>query len=127
VNGGRVLVIEDDPGIARVLRRGLTLQGLDVTVVEEGTAGRAAWGAAGFDVVILDVMLPGVDGIELCKERRAAGDRTPVLLLTAREDDTVRARGTEAGADAFLGKPFAYADLLTHIQALLRRSERPAP
>ena len=124
---GRILVVEDDAGIARILRRGLSLQGLEVEVAEDGPRGREAWATGGFDLVILDVMLPGVDGIDLCAERRAAGDGTPVLVLTAREDDSIRGRGRAAGADAFLAKPFAYAELLETVGRLIGRSSPVGP
>ena len=116
---GRALVIEDDLRIAALLRRGLALKGIDVTVAEDGARGRAAWQGDGFDVVLLDVMLPEVDGITLCAERRAAGDRTPVIILTARDDEETRARGMAAGATDYLVKPFAYGDLVRRVELLL--------
>jgi DNA-binding response OmpR family regulator len=108
----RALIVEDDGEIADLLKRGLTLHGMDATVASDGSAGLAAWMSEPFDVIVLDVMLPGMDGIELLAERRAAGDRTPVILLTAHDDDRVRERGVAAGAQAFLIKPFAYFELL---------------
>jgi two-component system copper resistance phosphate regulon response regulator CusR len=122
----RVLVVEDDPGIAGVLRRGLALHGLEVDVALDGTDGRAAWATGTFDLVVLDVMLPGVDGVDLLAERRAAGDLTPVILLTARDDDRVRARGLAVGADAFVVKPFAYTELVGLIDRLGSRSISPS-
>jgi DNA-binding response OmpR family regulator len=119
VSRGRALVIEDDLRIAALLRRGLALKGIDVTVAEDGARGRAAWQRDGFDVVLLDVMLPEVDGITLCAERRAAGDRTPVIILTARDDEETRARGMAAGATDYLVKPFAYGDLVRRVELLL--------
>jgi DNA-binding response OmpR family regulator len=119
VSRGRALVIEDDLRIAALLRRGLALKGIDVTVAEDGARGRAAWQCDGFDVVLLDVMLPEVDGIALCAERRAAGDRTPVIILTARDDEETRARGMAAGATDYLVKPFAYGDLIRRVELLL--------
>ncbi len=117
-----MLVVEDDPGIAGVLRRGLALHGLEVEVALDGTDARAAWAGAIFDLIVLDVMLPGVDGVELLAERRAAGDLTPVILLTARDDDRVRARGLAVGADAFVVKPFDYSELVALIDRLGSRS-----
>jgi DNA-binding response OmpR family regulator len=119
----RVLVVEDDPPIASVLERGLTLAGYDVEVVLDGPAGLSRWAHGGWHVVVLDVMLPGMDGVAMCTARRAAGDRTPVLLLTARDDERLRSAARAAGADAFLTKPYAYADLL----ATLARLTGPGP
>ncbi len=112
----RILAIEDDPGIATVLRRGLQLAGFEVTLVGDVAGGREAWGAGGFDLVLLDVMLPDGDGIALLSELRSTGDRTPVVLLTALEEADLRDRAQAAGASAHLAKPFAYADLLTCVR-----------
>jgi DNA-binding response OmpR family regulator len=116
----RVLLIEDDPKIARIIQQGLALKGVDVAVAEDGNAGRAAWISGGFALILLDVMLPGIDGIELCRERRAAGDATPVILLTARGEETARARGMAAGATDYVTKPFAYADLVARVLSHLQ-------
>ncbi len=121
----RVLLIEDDPKIARIIQRGLSLKGIDVTVAEDGFAGREAWATGDFDLVLLDVMLPGIDGISLCKERRAAGDTKPVILLTARGEDTARERGMAAGATDYITKPFAYADLVSRVVRLLPDIDAP--
>ena len=118
---GKVLVIEDDVKIARMLQRGLSIKGIDVTVAEDGSKGREAWATGGFDLVLLDVMLPGIDGISLCRERRAAGDITPVTLLTARGEEGARDRGMAAGATEYITKPFAYAELTARVQELLAR------
>ncbi len=123
MSAGRVLVVEDDPRIAGLLQRGLKAKGYEVTVAEDGDLGEEAWTAAGFDLVVLDVMLPGIDGISLCAERRAAGDRTPVLFLTAREDDDARARALATGAAEYMTKPFVYADLLTRVNSLLATAQ----
>jgi DNA-binding response OmpR family regulator len=112
----RVLVIEDDDGIRRVLDRGLRLAGHDVVMAGDAAGGRAAWSEGGFDVVLLDVMLPDGDGIALLAERRAAGDRIPTVLLTAREEALLHGRATEAGASAYLAKPFQYAELLACLE-----------
>jgi DNA-binding response OmpR family regulator len=114
-----ILVIEDDAGIASVLQRGLGLRGWTVTVARHGVAGRHAWQAGAYDVAIVDVMLPGVNGVELLVERRAAGDRTPVLLLTARDEEAYRAQGRAAGADEYLTKPFAYDALMAILDRLI--------
>ncbi|HEX2729622.1 MAG TPA: response regulator, partial [Rubrobacteraceae bacterium] len=123
---GNVLVIEDDPGIADLLRRGLSSHGMRVAVVEDGAAGREAWSGGGFDVVLLDVMLPGVDGISLLSERRAAGDETPVVLLTARDDEDALERGMAAGATDYVSKPFSFEDLIPRVELLISATG-PAP
>lgn len=117
----RLLVIEDDEPIAMLLDRGLRLAGYDVVVEMDGAAGRARWLEGGFAAIVLDVMLPGSNGLELCAERRAAGDQTPVLLLTARDDDAVRSQATQAGVSAMLVKPFVYQELLERVADLAAR------
>jgi DNA-binding response OmpR family regulator len=123
VSGGHVLVIEDDPKIAGLLQRGLSLKGLEVTVAEDGAAGRVAWNSGAFDVVLLDVMLPEVDGLSLCAERRATGDRTPVVLLSARDDDQTRERAAACDVADYVTKPFAYADLMARVMLQLAPSD----
>jgi two-component system OmpR family response regulator len=118
---GRILVVEDDPPIASVLERGLGLAGYTVEVAEDGLAGLARWSEGGWSAVVLDMMLPGKDGIEVCAARRADGDITPVLLLTARDDDALRETARACGADAFLTKPFAYAELLATLERISAR------
>ena len=117
----RILVVDDDPAVARLLARTAMLEGAEVTVVEDGTAARSAWAQGSFALVLLDAMLPGVDGLSLCRERRQAGDRTPVVLVTARQPGDLEADSRAAGVDATLAKPFAYADLIR----LIRRYARP--
>jgi DNA-binding response OmpR family regulator len=114
----RVLVIEDDQRIGALLTRGLRLAGHLPTVASDRSSGRDAWAAEPFDVVILDVMLPDGDGLELLAERRATGDDTPVLILSAREESELRDRAIAAGATANLSKPFAYDDLLGQLERL---------
>lgn len=115
----RILVIEDDVGIRRTLDRGLRLAGHAPTFATDADGGRSAWREGAFDVVVLDVMLPDGDGIELLVERRRAGDPTPVMLLTAREEAALRERAIAAGADDYVTKPFAYADLLARLERLV--------
>jgi DNA-binding response OmpR family regulator len=115
----RVLVVEDDPGIARLLKRGLALKGIETTIAEDGFAGRELWEAGGFDLVILDMMLPGVDGLTVCAERRAAGDEVPVILLTARDEQEVKEKASAAGATDYVSKPFSFPELLDRISGLL--------
>ena len=119
MNAGRVLLIEDDPKIASILERGLALKGIEVRVADDGPAGLDAWTTKQFDLVLLDVMLPGIDGITLCRERRAAGDTTPVILLTARGEEEARDRGLAAGANDYVTKPFDPLNLLERVAALL--------
>ncbi len=108
----RVLVVEDEQHLAQGLRFNMEAEGYHVETVADGEAALVRIAKSDFDVIVLDVMLPGMDGIELLAERRAAGDRTPVVLLTAHDDERVRERGVAAGAQAFLIKPFAYFELL---------------
>jgi two-component system, OmpR family, response regulator len=115
----RILVIEDDPRIASVLGRGLELHGWQVELAEDGSTGRDAWTNGDFDLVVMDVTLPGINGIDLCAQRRAEGDRTPVMLLTARDDDADRWQGDRAGANAYVTKPFVYRDLMAAVEQLL--------
>jgi two-component system OmpR family response regulator len=123
----RVLVVEDNVGMAAALRRGLTDDGFAVDVTGDGTEG--LWHAVehDYDVVILDAMLPGLDGFEVCRRMREAGRWAPVLMLTARAQVTDRVAGLNAGADDYLIKPFSFAELTARLQALLRRAapERP--
>lgn len=121
MNARRILVVEDDDRIAGILVRGLEIKGFQVEVAEDGHSGRDAWDTGAFDIVLLDVMLPGIDGVSLCAERRAAGDTTPVILLTARNEDELRERGLAGGANDYVSKPFAYADLIERIERQLPR------
>lgn len=114
----RVLVVEDDMPLASVLVRGLGLAGYEVVTAADGLDGGEAWRRGEFVAVVLDVMIPGLDGIELCRRMRDAGDATPVVMLTARDDDDLRARGLDAGASAYLTKPFRYAELMALIGEL---------
>lgn len=125
----RILVVEDDPPIANVLERGLGLAGYEVEVAEDGRSGLVRWADGGWSAIVLDVMLPGMDGVAVCGARRAEGDRTPVLMLTARDDEGLRDAARVAGADAFLTKPFAYADLLATLARIMGRpgTDTPSP
>jgi two-component system OmpR family response regulator len=124
----RVLVVEDEARAAALLRRGLSEEGYAVDVAGDGP--EAVWRAAefGYDVVVLDVMLPGLDGFEVCRRLRAGGCWAPVLMLTARDAVADRVRGLDAGADDYLTKPFSFAELFARLRALIRRGapERPA-
>lgn len=118
----RLLIIEDDPKTANAIRTGLRGEGYDAAVAKNGEDGLSLLNADTFDLVVLDWMLPGRDGIGILKALRARGTRTPVLLLTARDTIEDRVLGLESGADDYLVKPFAFAELLARIRALLRRS-----
>lgn len=117
----QVLIAEDDPEIRVALGRILTYEGYQVTAVNDGAAALEALDDAKPDLVILDVMMPFVDGLDVCRRMRARGDRTPVLMLTAREETADRVAGLDAGADDYLPKPFELDELLARLRALLRR------
>jgi two-component system, OmpR family, alkaline phosphatase synthesis response regulator PhoP len=116
-----VLVIEDEASMADVLRDNLEAEGYRVTLAADGRVGEAAWARGDVDLVVLDVMLPGFDGFSLCETRRAAGDATPVLFLSARGEPEDRVRGLRAGGDDYLPKPFHLPEFLLRVEALLRR------
>ena len=124
----RVLVVEDEPKMARLVKRGLEEEGIAVDVAGRGED--AVWmaGSTEYDVVVLDVMLPGLDGFEVCRRLRADDVWTPVLMLTARDAVEDRVTGLDGGADDYLVKPFAFDELLARLRALARRgsAERPA-
>jgi two-component system, OmpR family, response regulator len=123
----RVLVVEDEVKMAALLRRGLSEEGLTVDVAGEGERAVAMAGASDYDAVVLDVMLPGIDGFETCRRLRADGVWAPVLMLTARGAIDDRVSGLDGGADDYMVKPFAFAELLARLRALVRRGtvERP--
>ncbi len=123
---GRVLVVDDDAAILRSLGRGLRLNGYAVTLADSGEAALEQLAAARADVIVLDVSMPGISGTEVCRRLRAAGDDTPVLMLSALDEVKDRVAGLQAGADDYLVKPFALQELLLRLQALLRRRP-PSP
>jgi two-component system OmpR family response regulator len=122
-----VLVVEDEVKMAALLRRGLTEQGIAVDVVMTGEEGVATATASSYDALVLDVILPGIDGFEACRRMRVQGVWSPVLMLTARGTLEDRIAGLDGGADDYLTKPFSFAELLARLRALVRRgrSERP--
>src|SRR5688572_17569032 len=119
----RVLVVDDERAVRESLRRALELEGYDVELAADGreALGRLEAGPDP-DAVILDVLMPEVDGLEVCEELRRSGSRLPVLMLTARAEVSDRVSGLDAGADDYLAKPFALQELLARVRALLRRS-----
>ncbi len=121
----RILLIEDEAKTARAVQTGLRGEGFDAAIARSGEEGFFLLNAETFDLVILDWMLPGRDGIEILKAVRARGNKTPVLLLTARDTIEDRVLGLDSGADDYLVKPFAFAELLARIRALLRRAGDP--
>jgi two-component system alkaline phosphatase synthesis response regulator PhoP len=118
----KVLVVEDERGIAMALEDDLTLEGYRVEVIGDGVEAVKRARTTPFDVILLDVMLPGKDGFEVCRELRRSGIRTPILMLTARAQEAEKVLGLEAGADDYVTKPFGVRELRARIAALLRRS-----
>src|SRR5436309_676156 len=123
----RILVVEDEPKMAGLLRRGLVEEGYAVDVAANGTDGLWAAAENPYDVMVLDLMLPDVPGMDVCRQLRERGLRVPVLMLTARDAVPDRVAGLDAGADDYLTKPFAFSELFARLRALARRgpSERP--
>ncbi len=117
----RVLVVDDDPAVSGALHRALRLEGYDVSLANDGPRALEEIAVRPPDAVILDIGLPTIDGLEVCRRLRAAGDDSPVLMLTARDAISDRVQGLDAGADDYLVKPFALAELLARLRALLRR------
>lgn len=121
----RILIIEDEPNLALGLRANLEVEGYDVSVAESGEAALHSAEDGRLDLVILDLMLPGIDGFEVLSSLRARGVDAPVLILSARADEIDKVRGFRAGADDYVTKPFGVMELLLRVQALLRRSSPP--
>ncbi len=122
----RVLVVEDDPVMSRLLKRGLTDEGYEVDVVDNGVAALVAVATVPYAAAAIDVMLPEMSGFEVCRRIREQGLLLPVLLLTARDAVEDRVKGLDAGADDYLIKPFAFAELSARLRAMMRR-EASAP
>ncbi len=118
----RVLVVDDEPAVQTALSRALTLERYEVAQATDGREALERLSATPYEVVILDVSMPHVDGLEVCRRLREGGDKTPVLMLTAREGVDDRVAGLDAGADDYLVKPFALRELLARVRALLRRA-----
>jgi two-component system response regulator MprA len=117
-----ILVVDDDAGLRKAVRRVLVSQGFDVEVAEGGDEALDLLNSSSFDLVVLDVMMPGKDGIAVCEQLRAGKDDLPILMLTARDAVRDRVAGLEAGADDYLVKPFANEELVARVRALLRRA-----
>jgi two-component system, OmpR family, response regulator MprA len=118
----RLLVVDDDPSVREALALVLDLNGFDVVTACDGREAIRTLALDSPDAVILDVLMPGLDGLEVCRRLRATGNRTPVLMLTARTEVSERVAGLEAGADDYLAKPFAREELIARLRALLRRT-----
>ncbi|MDQ2797768.1 MAG: response regulator transcription factor [Actinomycetota bacterium] len=123
----RLLVVEDDTRMASMLRRGLVEDGYAVDVTGDGIEALWRAGETEYDAVVLDLMLPGIDGFEVCRRLREAEHWSPVLMLTARTDVGDRVRGLDSGADDYLAKPFSFAELSARIRALVRRGAPARP
>lgn len=121
----RILVVEDNPDLAYGLRNNLEIEGYDVDVVEDGAQGLARARVGGPDLIILDLMLPGMDGYRVLRALRDEGRRMPVLILTARGEEADKVRGLRLGADDYVTKPFGVLELLARVEALLRRTAPP--
>jgi two-component system, OmpR family, response regulator len=123
----RVLIVEDELRMASLMRRGLVQEGLAVDVAMSGEEALWMAPASDYDVIVLDVMLPGISGFETCKQLRTKGVWAPVLMLTARDSVEDRVTGLDMGADDYVVKPFAFAELLARIRALVRRGDPERP
>jgi len=121
----RVLIVEDEVKMAGLIRRGLREEGLSADVAVKGEDALWMAGSTSYDAIVLDVMLPGIDGFETCRRLRADGVWAPVLMLTARDAVEARVQGLDAGADDYLTKPFDFRELLARLRALVRRGRHP--
>jgi DNA-binding response OmpR family regulator len=123
----RILLVEDDKILARAIKRGLEGEGFAVDIALTGDDGLWRAGEDVYDAMILDIMLPGINGYRLCERLRAAGNWTPILMLTAKDGELDEAEALDTGADDFLAKPFSYVVLVARLRALLRRGGRERP
>ena len=122
----RLLIVEDEKRLATALARGLSAEGFAVDVAHDGVSGLHLAQEQDYDLIVLDIMLPGLNGYRVCDRLRAAGDETPILMLTAKDGEYDEAEGLDTGADDYLTKPFSYVVLQARIRALLRRRTRAA-
>jgi two-component system, OmpR family, response regulator MprA len=118
----RILVVDDEPAVRDAVQRALKLENYDVETAHDGSKALKMLAISSPDLVVLDVLMPAIDGLEVCRRLRSAGDSTPILMLTARDSVANRVEGLDAGADDYLVKPFALDELLARVRALLRRS-----
>ena len=118
----KVLIVEDDQAMAVALRDGFTYEGYSVQVARDGAAGLRLAGEKGLDLVILDVMLPRLSGLDVCKQLRGAGNTTPIIMLTARGQEIDKVLGLKTGADDYVTKPFSFLELMARVEAVLRRT-----
>ncbi|MFH1331020.1 MAG: response regulator transcription factor [Actinomycetota bacterium] len=125
----RLLVVEDEVRLAQALERGLEAEGFEVDVAHDGLTGFALAQEGHYDAMVLDILLPGMNGFKVCAEMRAAGNWTPILMLTAKSGEYDEAEALDTGADDFLSKPFSYVVLVARLRALVRRGSgaRPVP
>ena len=121
----KILVVEDEPGIALGLEDDLRLEGWDVELIADGAAASRRAREQSFDLILLDVMLPGKDGLDICRELRRAGLRTPIIMLTAKAQEAEKILGLDLGADDYVTKPFSPKELRARIRAALRRNASP--
>src|SRR5262245_40576455 len=117
----RILLVEDDQVLSIALRKGLESEGYAVEIAGDGVAGRRAATEKQFDIIILDVMLPKQSGFDVCEKMRAAGNETPIVMLTARNLEVEKVQGLKLGADDYITKPFSLSELFARIEAILRR------
>ncbi|TML02864.1 MAG: response regulator transcription factor, partial [Actinobacteria bacterium] len=124
MNSAQILVVDDEAAVRESLRRALALEGYEVQLAADGAEAlyRLDIGEVQPDAIVLDVLMPNVDGLETARRLRGAGNRTPILMLTARDEVESRVAGLDAGADDYVVKPFALAELLARLRALLRRT-----
>jgi DNA-binding response OmpR family regulator len=118
----KLLLVDDDATLVAALRRGLTAEGFSVEVAHDGPEGLWRGREGGYDLILLDIMLPGANGYRVCAELRRSGVRTPILMLTAKDGDLDEAEGLDTGADDYLRKPFSFPVLVARVHALLRRA-----
>jgi two-component system response regulator MprA len=123
MNGMRILVVDDEPAVRDSLRRALSLEGYDVDLAADGAEALEAVSQTDPDAILLDVLMPRVDGLDVARRLRGKGVRTPILMLTARDEIEDRVAGLDAGADDYVVKPFALEELLARVRALLRRTD----
>src|SRR6202008_4028810 len=123
----KVLIVDDEPAVRAALDRALRLDRYEVEPAADGREALDLLAESRLDAVVLDVAMPGIDGLEVCRRLREAGDRTPVLMLTARDSVDDRVTGLDAGADDYLVKPFAWPELLARLRALIRRGDHERP